>query len=85
MPNIYFYGKTILLGILAIILTACNIDFKIPANQEIHIAFPQSGHAAGKLQIDKSKQLIVTVNSWLSTHQSNWEIGLVTRPHGIYF
>lgn len=83
--QIVSYSKRILLGILATFLTACNIDFQIPTNQETHITFPQGGQAATEQRIERSKQLITAVNRWLSTHQTSWKIGLITRPHGIYF
>jgi hypothetical protein len=79
------YSKRILLGILATTLTACNIDFQIPVNQETHITFSQGGQAITEQRTETSKQLITTVNKWLSSHKNNWEIGLITRPHGFYF
>ena len=69
---------------LGVALTACTLDFSVPAQAVTELSVYQSDPQIFKLVVPADDPVVVTVNAWVAAHSDGWRYAFITRPSRIY-
>lgn len=76
--------KLVFILMLSILIAGCKLDFRLPANETMHLVIYTPGHAIMEKDVKATDLLPQVINRWLAANSTDWEYGFITRSPHIY-
>jgi hypothetical protein len=76
--------RAVVLIFVGAALTACRLDFSVPAKAAIDLSIYQSDQKVGQVALPPGDPIGTAINDWIAAHPDGWSYAFITRPSRVY-
>lgn len=78
------YKKRLLILFLSVLVTGCNLDFKLPVNEKMRLSVYEGKQPVLERELENSDPTVQAIDRWLAANPQGWDYAFITRDPHIY-